>query len=272
MRQYDDSGTLVNMQELLKEHGFEVDCHVSRKDGILAKIKAFEDGTSKVLLSVNDAKGGSKVVKVDASSFLKGQWTKYQPKALPQYLENWWKPSCVEHKDSIVSYVKGKVAVELRAATMNSGSCSCAPHGLLIRSKPGKGVVCALKIGKGQLKLIPFTNRVDTGKGGDGSVLVTKVGDIEFHLRQSSGITVPFWHVASVADAAMANMEIVNMPAKKHDGLLESIKIPYMRNIAPLEPDTELFIYKPPSKARVNPDSLDQLMPAKRLRAKENLC
>ena len=76
------------MQELLKEHGFEVDCHVSRKDGILAKIKAFEDGTSKVLLSVNDAKGGDKVVKVDASSFLKGQWTKYQPKALPQYLEN----------------------------------------------------------------------------------------------------------------------------------------------------------------------------------------
>ena len=73
----------------------------------------------------------------------------------------------MEHKDSIVSYVKGKVAVELRAATMNSGSCSCAPHGFPIRSKPGKGVVCALKIGKGQLKLFPFTNRVDTGKGGD---------------------------------------------------------------------------------------------------------
>ena len=113
--------------------------------------------------------------------------------------------------------------------------------------------------------------RTDAGKGGDGAVLVTTVGGMEFYLRQSTGITVPFWHVASVADAAMANMEIVNMPAKKHDGLLESIKIPYMRNIAPLEPDTELFIYKEASKTRVSADSLDKLIPAKRLRGKENL-
>ena len=49
MCQYDCSGSLVNTQELLKKHGFEVDCHVSRKDGILARIKASDDGTSKVL-------------------------------------------------------------------------------------------------------------------------------------------------------------------------------------------------------------------------------
>ena len=207
IREYDQSGSLVNTQDLLKEHGFEVGCHVSRKDGILAKIQTFEGGTSMVVLVMDDAKGG-KVVKVDAASFLKGQWTKYQHKALPQYMENWWEPSCFDHKDSIVSYVKGKIALELRQATI----CSCKPSALLIRCKPGKGVIAALKFGKGQLKL---TNRVDAGKGGDGAVLVTTVGGMEFYLCQSTGITVPFWHVASVADAAMANMEIVNMPAKK---------------------------------------------------------
>ena len=92
---------------------------------------------------------------------------------------------------------------------------------------------------------------------------------MEFYLCQSTGITVPFWHVASVADAAMANMEIA--PAKNKDGLLEGIKIPYMRNIAPLEPDTELLIYKEASKTRVSAESLDKLIPAKRLRGKENL-
>ena len=86
MREYDQSGSLVNTQDLLKEHGFELGCHVSRKDGILAKIQAFEDGTSMVVLAIDDAKGG-RVVKVDAASFLKGQWAKYQPKALPQYRE-----------------------------------------------------------------------------------------------------------------------------------------------------------------------------------------
>ena len=126
-----------------------------------------------------------------------------------------------------------------------------------------------MKFGKGQLKLFPFTNRVDTGKGGDGSVLVTKVGDMEFHLRQGSGITVPFWHVGVVADATMANMEIVNMPGNNHDGLLHNIKVPYMRNVVPVEPDTELLIYKAPSKTRVNVESLDHLIPTKRLRAKE---
>ena len=265
MRQYDQSGSLVNTQDLLKEHGFEVGCHVSRKDGILAKVQAFEDGTSMVVLAMDDAKGGSKVVKVDAASFLKGQWTEYQPKALPQYMENWWEPSCFDHKDSIVSCVKGKIALELRQATI----CSCKPSALLIRCKPGKGVIATLKFGKGQLKLFPFTNRVDAGKGGDGAVLVTTVGGMEFYLRQSTGITVPFWHVASVADAAMANMEIV--PAKNKDGLLEGIKIPYMRSIAPLEPDTELLIYKEASKTRVSAESLDKLIPAKRLRGKENL-
>ena len=84
MREYDQSGSLVNTQDLLKEHGFELGCHVSRKDGILAKIQAFEDGTSMVVLAIDDAEGG-RVVKVDAASFLKGQWAKYQPKALPQY-------------------------------------------------------------------------------------------------------------------------------------------------------------------------------------------
>lgn len=103
-----------------------------------------------VVLAMDDAKGG-KVVKVDAASFLKGQWTKYQPKALPQYMENWWEPSCFDHKDSIVSYVKGKIALELRQATI----CSCKPSALLIRCKPGKGVIAALKFGKGQLKLFP---------------------------------------------------------------------------------------------------------------------
>ena len=98
---------------------------------------------------------------------------------------------------------------------------------------------------------------------------MTTVGGMEFYLRQSTGITVPFWHVASVADAAMANMEIV--PANNKDGLLEGIKIPYMRNIAPLEPDTELLIYKEASKTRVSAESLDKLIPAKRLRGKENL-
>ena len=268
MRQYDESGSLVNTQELLKEHGFEVDCHVSRKDGVLARIKAFEDGTSHVLLSMSDPKGGNKVMKVEAASFLKGQWTKYQPKALPQFLEKWWEPSCLEHKDSKVAFVKAKILVELRAA-MRGSCCQQKPHALMVRMKPGKGVVCAVKFGKGQLKLFPFTNRIDTGKAGDGTVLVTTVGDMEFHLRQSTGITVPFWHVAVVNDASVANMEIVNMPAKKHDGLVDPIKIPYMRNIAPVEPETELLIYKAPSKTRVNVESLDHLIPTKRLRAKE---
>lgn len=93
---------------------------------------------------------------------------------------------------------------------MPVAAASRSPHALLVRMKPGKGVVCALKFGKGQLKLFPFTNRVDNGKGGDGSVLVTAVGDMEFYLRQSAGITVPFWHVAAIGYAAMANMEIVN--------------------------------------------------------------
>ena len=35
------------------------------------------------------------------------------------------------------------------------------------------------------------------------------------------------------------------------------------------EPDTELLIYKAPSKTRVNVESLDHLIPTKRLRAKE---
>ena len=61
---------------------------------------------------MNDPKGGNKVVKVEAASFLKGQWTKYQPKALPQYLEKWWEPTCLEHKDSKVAYVKAKIVVE----------------------------------------------------------------------------------------------------------------------------------------------------------------
>ena len=98
----------MNTQELLKKHGFEVDCHVSRKDGILARIKASDDGTSKVLLSMNDPKGGRKVVKVEAASFLTGQLTLYQPKALPQYLEKSWEPSCLEHKNFKAVLCQGK--------------------------------------------------------------------------------------------------------------------------------------------------------------------
>eukprot|EP00435_Cladocopium_sp_Y103_P018119 s719_g4.t1 len=266
MRQYDESGKLTNTKELLKEHGFEVDCHVTRKDGILARIKAFEDGTSRVLLSMDDDKGGSKVVKVDASSFLKGQWTKYQPKALPQYLEKWWEPNCLEHKDSKVAWYKAKIVVELREA-MPGSSCQQKPTSFLVRQKPGKAVFVAVKFGKHQCKLVPFTSRIDTkGDEGDGSVLV-KVDGTNLYLRQGGPGCVPFWHVAHVQDKAAANMELVSGVSKRWEN---AVSIPYMRNIKPLEPDTELLIYKPP-KTRASTESLDQLIPTKRLRAKENL-
>eukprot|EP00438_Fugacium_kawagutii_P028909 Skav225413 [mRNA] locus=scaffold2656:746938:747783:- [translate_table: standard] len=281
MREYDAKGKLANAQNLLSEYGFHVGSHVIRKDKVHGEIVGF-DGTSSVLLDL-----GNKRVKVDASSFLGGQWMKFTPKATEVFMDNWSKHNCLQFLDGKVAYLKSRILIQLRNE-MSASTCVCKPESLRLRCKP-KGVVAAEKIPKHSLKLFPFTLRIDTKAYTSNpvdptspNVWICSAMGLEFYAasvttlpREGSignGSIVPFWFVQVTHAQDQANCEMVfpKRSSTKSDEEVE-IKIPHLRNKAPIAKDEELLIFKP-KPVRAMPD-LDELVsvPKKRLRGKESL-
>lgn len=270
MRQYDGDGKLANAQALLQEFGFHVGSHVIRKDKVQGQIVGFE-GPSGVLLELENKK-----VRVDASSFLSKEWTKYQPRAAPEFFDTWRHHNCFDFKDSQVAFMKAKILLEVRLQ-MSQSTCQKNPQWLLLRSKP-KGVVAAEKIGKGALKLIPYTNRIDhkaTEDQGSTSIYVTSADSVHYFLaphttlptKQKDSMIVLFWFVQCTHSEDEANCEVFH----PKPGANSEFRVPYIKNRKLIQKGDELLIYKP--KAAAPSEQFQDMIPVpqKRMRTKETL-
>ena len=82
MRSYDLAGRLQSPADLVKEAGFAEDQRIVRKaDKTYAQVVGFEKGH--VILGVDGV-----LCKVEAGSFINGEWSKYTPKADPVEIDH----------------------------------------------------------------------------------------------------------------------------------------------------------------------------------------
>lgn len=269
MRIYNQDGSLDGTHQLVKELGFVVGAHVTRKaDKTFAQITGMAD--EYILLKMADADGEESNHKVHCRSFLKNEWKKYTPKKEVEYMSEFTRYYGIHQDEFVQMMIKHRIIEE-----MHDVGATFAMHDsdLQLEVRPSKGVIASKKFNKGKLVLVPVTCKITCTPEGKSTppqniVLGALVKNLKgekmvFSLAphvnlpkdddddkksDGHGFICPFWFIEFTDDPLKVNMEIFpDLKGYDQTGLRyweAKPKIPAARNTRAIAENERLFLLK----------------------------
>ncbi|CAJ1330948.1 unnamed protein product, partial [Effrenium voratum] len=210
MRSYDLAGRLQSPADLVKEAGFAEGQHIVRKaDKTYAQVVGFEK--DHVILGVDGV-----LCKVEAGSFINGEWSKYTPKADPVEIDH-CEHNAASHHEFKVQLVKSSIFCAMDGVHKEH---EAVLKGVKVMVKPCKSVVAVAHFKKKQLvlefSLLPW---------------------VALPRDDARGAVCPFFIVQLTQQQDDANME---MATQVNNG----VAVPVMRNSTAICAGDELRLYR----------------------------
>ncbi|CAK9015277.1 unnamed protein product [Durusdinium trenchii] len=284
MRSYDTKGKLVDGSQLVLQMGFQVGCHIVRKqDEVLAKIVEFSGDLVKLNVTGGMESG---IFTVHMQSFLNKEWKVYTPKKEVEFWKEHWVDHGLHHDSFREGILRGKVMLALTELGLKHQDVL---KGLDVILKPCKGVQAKKAFAPGKCILVPLTFKLtfadeaktlQSGAVSLGPLSQNSCDQIIWGYllpcqilptEERQGFIAPFWSVACSSEKDETNMELVpkNLPDQSHKGLeTVAVTIPIMKNCRKIEPGENLVCFK---EEKSQPVELQPLVPEsapKRMRTK----